>query len=307
MKKKYLHLSIGLIIIVCSLYYAFQDVSLAEVGNALSSIHYVYLFPAGNMLPGRAGEFIRPYLLGKKERISFTASFATIFIERLFDMSFVLLLLFWVLLFRIDVFATGDAGANHALMGYMIKFGWVSFIICFFIFIFSMLLQYKNEWALKIVNTCIKPLPHKWKEKIIKMVHSFTDGLKIIKDRKGFFATIILSVLIWGLFVTTYYPIYLAFDINTKVPVLISMIILCLTVAIFITLFPSPGFLGSFQAACVVALHEIFGVSKAVAVSFGIVTWLVLMGFTVIVGAIYAFKDHISFSEISSKSEEASE
>jgi uncharacterized membrane protein YbhN (UPF0104 family) len=46
MKNKYLHLSIGLIIIVCSLYYAFQDVSLAEVGNALSSIHYVYLFPA---------------------------------------------------------------------------------------------------------------------------------------------------------------------------------------------------------------------------------------------------------------------
>ncbi len=84
-----------------------------------------------------------------------------------------------------------------------------------------------------------------------------------------------------------------------------SLVILCLTVAIFITLFPSPGFLGSFQAAHVVALHEIFGISKAVAVSYGIVSWLIIMGFTVIVGAIFAFKDHISFGEISAKSEQA--
>ena len=35
----------------------------------------------GNMLPARAGEFIRAYLMGKREQISFSASFATIFIS----------------------------------------------------------------------------------------------------------------------------------------------------------------------------------------------------------------------------------
>jgi uncharacterized protein (TIRG00374 family) len=345
MNKKYLHLIVGLIIIACSLYYAFKDVSLVEVGRALGSVRFLYLIPAilgialsylcravrwrylissikqvrtinlfsplmigfmGNMLPARAGEFIRPYLLSKKENISFSSSFATVFIERLFDMSLVLLLLLWTLLFETDVFIHSNTGENHVLMDYMIKFGWTSFAICMVIFLFSFLLQYRNHWAMKIVDLCIKPLPHTWGEKIIKMVHSFKEGLNIVKDKKGFFATVLLSLLIWSLFVVMYYPLYFAFGFNSQLPALSSLIILCLTVAIFITLFPTPGFLGSFQAACVVALHEIFGISKAVALSYGIVAWIMVMGFTVTVGAIYAFKDHINIGEITAKSEQVS-
>jgi uncharacterized membrane protein YbhN (UPF0104 family) len=101
MRKKHIHLLIGLIIVVISLYYAFKDVSIVEVGRALGSVNYIFIVPAflgilmsyvframrwryliapikevrtrdlfsplmigfmGNMLPARAGEFIRPYL-----------------------------------------------------------------------------------------------------------------------------------------------------------------------------------------------------------------------------------------------------
>ncbi len=132
-KKQLLHIFISIIIIAASLYYVFKSVSLAEIATALKSVRYIYLLPAiflvaagyivrvirwryliapvkevktinlfsplivgfmGNMLPARAGEVLRAYLLGKREGLSFSASFATIFMERLFDMSLVLLLLF---------------------------------------------------------------------------------------------------------------------------------------------------------------------------------------------------------------------
>ncbi|MCK5506274.1 MAG: flippase-like domain-containing protein, partial [Thermodesulfovibrionia bacterium] len=173
-----------------------------------------------------------------------------------------------------------------------------------FIFAFSALLQYKHDWAMRFVEVFTKRLPDKWGEKINKLVHAFSDGLKIIKDRNGFLATVFLSFLIWSTFVATYYPLYLAFDIDSKLPVLSSLLILCLTVAVFITMAPTPGFLGSFHAACVAALHGMFGISKAVALSFGIVAWLVLMGSTVIVGAFFAIKDHISIGEISARKEQ---
>lgn len=344
MKKKSLHLFIGIIFIVLSLYYAFKSVSLSELAGALMSVRYVYLLPAlflvaisyvfrairwryliasvkevktaslfsplmvgfmGNMLPARAGELLRAYLLGKKERLSFSASFATIFIERLFDMILVLLLLFGVLIFQSKTFAVGDSGETHQLMGYMVKFGWISLIGCLFIFMFSALLQFKNNWAMKIVGLFTKPLAAKWQEKIFRLVHSFTEGLNIIKNKKGFFATILLSFLLWGTFVLMYYPLYYAFEIESKLPVLSSLVILCLTIAIFISLFPTPGFLGSFQAACVVALHEIFKIPKAVAASYGIIAWLVAMGFVVVVGTIFVLKDNISFSELSAGREPA--
>jgi uncharacterized protein (TIRG00374 family) len=256
----------------------------------------------GNMLPARAGEFVRAYLLSKKERISFSASFATIFIERLLDLAVVLLLLLWVLFFKAEVFAYGDAGENHKLMGYLIHFGWVSFVAFVVIFIFSVLLQYKNSWAMKIVGLCVKPLPHKWGEKVKKLTNSFTEGLSILKDKREFLASIFFSFLVWFTIVISYYPLSLAFDIETQLP-LVSVVIISLSVVVFISLFPTPGFLGSFQAGCVVALHEIFHIPKAVAASYGIIAWLVNMGFIVAVGAIFVLKDHISLGEISTNRE----
>src|SRR5688572_8509621 len=42
--------------------------------------------------PARAGEFIRPYLLARQENLSFSATFATIILERALDLTAVLLL-----------------------------------------------------------------------------------------------------------------------------------------------------------------------------------------------------------------------
>jgi uncharacterized protein (TIRG00374 family) len=252
----------------------------------------------GNILPARAGEIIRAYLLGKKENITFSASFATIFVERLMDMMLFLILLVGVLFFSSDIFPRAADGTDHRLLGYMIKFGWISFIGSVGIFSFSVLLQYKNDLAIKIVIFCIKPLPEKWKEKIIGMVHSFTDGLKILKDVRGVITSLSLSFLVWGSMVLTYYPINIALGIENDLPMLTSALVIALTIGIFISLFPSPGFLGSFQLACVIALHEIFGIPKAIAASYGIVAWLVGMGFIIVVGLIFVVKDNISFAEL---------
>jgi uncharacterized protein (TIRG00374 family) len=260
----------------------------------------------GNMLPARAGEFIRAYLLSRKVSISFSASFATLVIERLLDLILVLILLVGALLFMPEAFS-GEVsiGSKSYQIADMVKgFGIISLSVCVLIVLFSALLLFKNALAIKIVDVCSKPLPHKIREKTFHMVDSFSTGLNIVRDRNGFFASVILSLLIWITFIFTYYPLYYAFDIAGQLPIISSTIILCLTVAIFITVAPTPGFLGSFHAACVAALHGMFGIQKAVALSYGIVAWLVVMGFTVAGGAIFAVKENISFSQLTSSKEQ---
>lgn len=340
MNKKKFHLTIGFIIIICSLYYAFKDISVSETIAALSSVRLIYMVPAffavalsflfrairwhffiapikkvktaklfsplivgfmSNMLPARAGEFIRAYLLSKKENISYSASFATIFIERLFDLLFVLLLLLYVLIFREEIFAFVNPGAGNNIIDYMIKFGWISFIGCLLIFIFSVFLQYRNELVMKTVCFFIKPLPAKWEEKVIQLVNSFAEGLRIIKDKRRLAAALMFSFLINVAIIFVFYLLYLAFDIDYDLPLLSSLIVLCLTIDIFVALFPTPGFIGSFHAACIAALHGVFGVPKAVALSYGVVAWLVLMGFTIVVGVVFAIHDNISLGELSER------
>ncbi len=50
-------------------------------------------FAASAVLPARAGEVIRPYLLARREGLSATATFATIIVERILDLVAVLMLL----------------------------------------------------------------------------------------------------------------------------------------------------------------------------------------------------------------------
>src|SRR5262245_59458965 len=49
-------------------------------------------FAASFLLPARAGEVIRPYLLARRENLNATAAFATIILERLLDLITVLAL-----------------------------------------------------------------------------------------------------------------------------------------------------------------------------------------------------------------------
>ena len=155
MNKKHMHILIGLALIALSLFYALRGVKIAELSDALFSARYIYLVPAialvilsyvlrairwrylirsikevktarlfsplmvgfmANMLPARAGEFVRAYLLSRKEQLSFSSSFATIFIERLFDLIIVLLMLVSVLVFMPGVFISGDAAGGNQLL-----------------------------------------------------------------------------------------------------------------------------------------------------------------------------------------------
>ena len=51
------------------------------------------------ILPFRAGEIIRPYLLSRSENIPFTSTLTTIFIERALDIIMILIILFIVVIF----------------------------------------------------------------------------------------------------------------------------------------------------------------------------------------------------------------
>ena len=72
-------------------------------------------FAASALLPARAGEVLRPWLLARKEGLSATAAFATIILERVLDTVMVLLLFGLFLLLADPDFARGDPVAFSRL------------------------------------------------------------------------------------------------------------------------------------------------------------------------------------------------
>ena len=123
--KKVRESLIGFFIAIAALYYTLLNVSLEELITSFKEADLVYILPGlviiclsyvtrayrwqvllrpfkqipvkeiysplmigfmGSILPARAGEFIRAYVVGKKHNITFSGAFSTIIVERLFDL-----------------------------------------------------------------------------------------------------------------------------------------------------------------------------------------------------------------------------
>jgi len=339
MDKK--HLAIGFFIAAVALYLTFRNVSLHELITSFQNIRYGYLLPAvilagltyvlrayrwkflisalkvtstsrlmgplcigflGNLLPARAGELIRAYLLGKKEGIGFSASLATIVLERVFDFLTMLAMTLWLVLYKSDLFENIDGFAGFSMMELLRKFGWFAFLLSIGLTAFSYALLHWHDRMIRLITIFVRPFPQKFGEKALHLAASFTSGLHILKDWKSLVIISLLSLVLWALITLANYPMYFACGFH-DLP-LSSLVVLQVSIAAFITIFPTPGFLGAFQIGCVLALHNIFQVSDADAASFGVVTWVAQFGLVGVLGSYYIVREGISFKQLARVAEE---
>lgn len=335
MIKHYKQLVIGLAIAAGALYYTLRNVAMEDLMGSFKTVNYIYLIPAmilmalsyvmrafrwqillapvkrvnvgslyaplmvgfmGNILPARAGEVLRAYLLGKKHNITFSGAVASIIVERLFDMSMLLLLFAWVLVFHADVFNSDVTFSGISLQTLATKFGQISIALVVILMVFIYLLLSHKGKMMTLIHWFMRPLPAKWKGKIDYLVEEFVIGLQVTKDMRALLKITFYSLLVWAAIVLSYYPLYWAYDLADKSAQ--SVILLTVLVAVFITVLPTPAFLGSFNAGVFIALHEIMKEPELAAVSFGMVAWA-LNFFVLFAGALYfILHDHLSVKSL---------
>jgi uncharacterized protein (TIRG00374 family) len=335
--KQYRQLIFGLVIALVALYYTLRNVSFSEVISSFKEMDYIYIFPAivlivlsyvfrayrwqallesslkinvgglyspmmvgfmGNFLPARAAEILRPYLLSKKYNITFTAAFASIVVERLFDMIILLLIFIWVFWFEADAFSSNIEFSGFSVQEMAIKFGQICVLAVIFIIFFIYLLLNHKKKVMKIVGWFLGFMSEKWADKTQYLLDEFSMGCEVVKKIGTLAKISAYSVLVWIANIFSVYPLYFAFDLQHKtIP---SLLILGVIVAILITILPTPGFLGSYNAGIVIALHEIMGESEIKSVSLGMVGWALFSGAILAGGLYFIFHEHISIKDLSS-------
>ena len=258
----------------------------------------------GNLLPGRAGEFLRAYLVSKRHDISFSGSFATVVVERLFDLIMALLLFAWVLVVYADAFELEMVIMGVSANSILHAFSQIAMaIICLLIVFIYLLLAHKTK-LFSIISFLISPLPETWKRKIEFFFNEFSIGVTAIKDFSTFLKITFLSFLVWLPLVLAFYPLFLAYDIQNLS--LNSAILVRTMISVFISALPTPAFLGSFNAGVFVALHEIMGEPAVIAASFGIVAWT-LNTLVIFSGGIYfTLHDRLSSNQVVAKNKSVS-
>jgi uncharacterized protein (TIRG00374 family) len=163
-------------------------------------------FAINSLLPARAGEFARAYVLGKKERLPFTSVFGTIVVERIFDSLTLLIMLAYV-------FATIDfdpsiqfhyksmtiSGESLKQMSGSITKGFLVMLLGALLLLWPAARRRMQMWA-----ETWPYAPRAIRVKIAGMIGTFAEGLASLKSARIIVIVLLQSVAVWMLIAVSF-------------------------------------------------------------------------------------------------------
>ncbi len=262
-------------------------------------------FMANNILPARAGEFIRAYVIAKKEQISKTTSFATIVIERICDMTTIILFLLIVL---VVVKFPQSANPGHLAFispSLMTKVGGLSAAFVLGLLFFLVMLKEFPQKTTNLVRKVLTPLPTSLTHKLLELLDSFRLGLQVLKTGRHLFFLVIWSVSVWVAASISAWFVFRAFGL--QIPLMAGFFVTVL-IAFSVALPSSPGYIGLFHAAVFAGvLFFLPDFDESTAAGIAIVFHLVTIIPITLMGLFYLWKENLSFAEIQHIKEEDEE
>ncbi len=199
----------------------------------------------------------------------------------------------WILIFHSDLFNSNTTWFGLTPSNIAFNFGCLNGAILCFLLTLTYFIVYKTNSLLRVIEKIATPFPVSWLEKCRHLLETFAQGLGVIRDRNALLKTSFYTLLDWILLTFSAYPMYLAFDLNNKT--VESMLVLAVMVPIFMTLLPTPGFVGSVQAGVFIALHKIMGEDAIVSAAYGMVGWAWGLTVQILAGLYFLFREHISW------------
>jgi uncharacterized protein (TIRG00374 family) len=219
-------------------------------------------FMANNVLPLRLGEFIRPWALARRERLSKTTLFATVVVERAIDMVTLLVI------FGLSLLVHPISGETEA--GRMTQAGAsVLVLACAGLTAFVVALERSEKFARAVIERLAAPLPEQVRGRASRALEQFVRGLKLFRDLPRVLWVFALSFAMFGVIVLGLAAGMWALSI--EVPWYAGLTMLVIT-AIGIMVPAAPGYIGTMNLACIAGL-AIFGVEKERAVPFSWFYW----------------------------------
>jgi len=214
---------------------------------------------ATNVIPLRAGEFARPFALSRAEpRVKFTAAFASVAVDRLFDATVVLLMM---LLATLDpAFPSQQPIGDHTLAFYLkptalflglVLAGLVLFVVA-------------PDRVFAISDAIMRRVAPRFEPKVRGLLEGFVSGLHVLRSPKLLAEVFFWTVLHW---LCNAFAFWLGFQaLHLSAPFSAGLLLQGL-IAIGVAIPSTPGFFGPFEAVGKVGL-AVYGVSNAEAVSW---------------------------------------
>ena len=240
-------------------------------------------FAASAVLPARAGEVIRPYLLARREGLSATAAFATIVVERVLDLVAVLLLLAAFLLWFDPGVEARDSVFFSAIRYGGLVMAPVALAALLVMFFMAGHPDRLHAWLLRAEAI----LPARVATAIARLAQTFAEGFAVVRRPERLAAALAWSIVLWIAIGAGIWAVSVAFGV--LMPFTGSWLMLApLVVGVAV---PTPGAVGGFHEAYRLSATSFFGADNNTAVGAAIVLHAISLGPVVLAGLLFIVQD----------------
>ena len=244
---------------------------------------------------GRIGELIRPLLVSRRTNLTFSSQVAVVTVERVFDLG-AFAVLFSLNLLLSPSLQTLPYHEKFHTVGYAVA--GLTIFLATFVGGVRLAGTFMAGLVRRLVGLVSKPAGVMAGGKILE----FREGLNVIESFGDFLLATGLSLVLWITIALSYVAVMKAFpapvhDLN------VASTIVLLGFSVVGSLVALPGVGGGAQVGIISALTLLFGIPKELAVSSGLMVWLVSTMSVIPAGLIFAKVEGISLGQVARRSE----
>ena len=247
-------------------------------------------------LLGRAGEMVRPYIIAKKERLTFTSQVAVWGVERIFDMAS----------FAVMLAASFLSPDLRALRFYrqLREFSIVLIVMILALIVFMFIVRRSGERVADFLHDRVVGFAPRLAHHLREKVRSFSHGLETIQDVSSALQLVGVSLFMWVLIAYAYYAVTHAYPGELQALTLPHEIVL-MGSSMVGSMLQLPAVGGGSQLATISMLSSGFGIEHELAVSCGMMLWAVTFMSVIPTGLAIARHEHVSIRAVAEAEEKA--
>jgi glycosyltransferase 2 family protein len=253
-------------------------------------------------LLGRPGELIRPYLIARRVNLTFSSQLAVWAVERIFDLgAFTVIIVAAIFLpTQLHAFAMARPVYYHwlHLTGYLLS------ALVVGLFAGATAVYYQGPAIADWVERRFSHLASNLGHRIALRVREFAGGLNTIHGAFSLLQLAAVSLLMWWLIALSYAEVAQAYGAPMQ-QMSVTRCLLLMGSSMVGSMLQLPGVGGGSQLATIEALDKVFHVPEELAVSCGILLWLVTFVAVVPVGLALAHHERLSLRKVAAESERA--
>ena len=252
-------------------------------------------------LLGRAGEFVRPYLIARRTDLSFSSQLAVWTVERIFDIGA------FTVLMALAVFREGGMSSippEQEWYNYLPRavLTLVAFVVA--VAATAVLINRKGTAVAMWAEQRFGHLPANLGQKIASWIREFGEGLGSIDGPLSFLWLTLVSLAMWFIIAKAYQEVTHSYGVAAlDIPLLQILILMGSSMVGSMLQLPAVG--GGSQVATIATLSSLFSVPPELAASCGILLWLVTFAAVVPLGLALSHHERLSLRKLSEESHQA--